>query len=271
MSPRGRLGRTVSRSSLLRAPFPECARKPPRSDKAGVILSLALLVCGCASQPPGVAWTGAFIPDQGPLKPIEATIRRGSGTEIVFLLRESGEVADAGTELRGRIFPFPPEFVREPQLRDASSTMVIRAANEGAPSQLPASFVAGLMRGWILAEATRADGPTGVLVLWPVGDSAAAIRDVAPLYSATTQSVPQARGDRPKVWHPGGTPSYSGVLGPITRDAYGPGIHADATGRPVVWRTDNGSLVRGNVVPNSYGFGVGADEFGRPVHVQPVR
>jgi hypothetical protein len=56
-------------------------------------------------------------------------------------------------------------------------------------------------------------------------------------------------------------------LRPYRNDAYGPGIHSDATGRPFRWQTEDGQLVPpGNRVrPDAYGLGVGMDEFGRPV------
>lgn len=62
----------------------------------------------------------------------------------------------------------------------------------------------------------------------------------------------------------------SGLLGPARSDAYGPGIHADATGRPFRWRTDDGSMAFGAVRPNVYGPGIGADATGRPVQAAPL-
>lgn len=64
----------------------------------------------------------------------------------------------------------------------------------------------------------------------------------------------------------------STYLGPIKQDAYGPGINADATGRPFQWQphgTDQTSpdpTLR--VTPNAYGLGVHTDPYGRIV--QPV-
>ncbi len=57
----------------------------------------------------------------------------------------------------------------------------------------------------------------------------------------------------------------AGLLGPGRPDVYGPGIHADATGRPFPWRTDDGQMAFGPVKANAYGLGVGMDQFGRPV------
>lgn len=62
----------------------------------------------------------------------------------------------------------------------------------------------------------------------------------------------------------------SGLLGPARPDAYGPGIHADSTGRPFRWRAEDGSTVLGDVRPNTYGPGIGSDATGRPVHAAPA-
>jgi hypothetical protein len=50
--------------------------------------------------------------------------------------------------------------------------------------------------------------------------------------------------------------------------AYGPGVDADATGRPIEWRTEQGELERGSVQPDAYGPGVGMDGYGRPVRAR---
>jgi hypothetical protein len=54
---------------------------------------------------------------------------------------------------------------------------------------------------------------------------------------------------------------------PYRPDAYGPGIHSDATGRPFRWQTEQGEYVQPGirVKPDGYGLGVGMDEYGRPV------
>ena len=53
---------------------------------------------------------------------------------------------------------------------------------------------------------------------------------------------------------------------PYKQDAYGPGVHSDATGKPFEWKTQNGETSRSNKVkPNGYGLGVGMDGYGRPV------
>jgi hypothetical protein len=61
-------------------------------------------------------------------------------------------------------------------------------------------------------------------------------------------------------------------LGPITPNAYGPGINADAAGTPFQWQQE-GSLQKGpdptlKVTPNAYGMVAHADQYGRIV--QPV-
>lgn len=62
-----------------------------------------------------------------------------------------------------------------------------------------------------------------------------------------------------------------GLIGPGRADAYGPGIHADATGRPFSWRTEDGNaVVFGRVKENAYGPGVGRDQFGRQVRAKPL-
>lgn len=61
-----------------------------------------------------------------------------------------------------------------------------------------------------------------------------------------------------------------GLLGPAVRDAYGPAVHRDATGRPFEWRTQDGETERGSVQPDAYGPGVGMDAYGRPVLAVPL-
>ncbi|HBP86129.1 MAG TPA: hypothetical protein DD706_00355 [Nitrospiraceae bacterium] len=64
-------------------------------------------------------------------------------------------------------------------------------------------------------------------------------------------------------------PGAQSFLGPITPNAYGPGINSDATGRPFTYQPDFGaSGFPGptlKVKPNAYGPGVGMDQYGRPV------
>ena len=65
-----------------------------------------------------------------------------------------------------------------------------------------------------------------------------------------------------------------GLLGPARQNAYGLGVHSDATGRPFRWvpqgasSSFNDPLLK--VKPNAYGFGVGADQYGRPVQAVPL-
>jgi hypothetical protein len=58
---------------------------------------------------------------------------------------------------------------------------------------------------------------------------------------------------------------------PYQEDAYGPGVHSDATGRPFQWETEDGQTVPpgSDVEPDTYGPGVGTDEYGRPVRPEP--
>lgn len=55
-------------------------------------------------------------------------------------------------------------------------------------------------------------------------------------------------------------------------NAYGSGVHSDATGRPFEYRTyDSQQTVPGNVPvrPDAYGLEVGMDAYGRPVRAYP--
>jgi hypothetical protein len=59
-------------------------------------------------------------------------------------------------------------------------------------------------------------------------------------------------------------------MGPVTPNAYGPGIHSDGTGRAFDYRTRQGQQVPGHldVKPNVFGPGTGMDAYGRPVKPQ---
>jgi len=60
-------------------------------------------------------------------------------------------------------------------------------------------------------------------------------------------------------------------LKPEKHDAYGPGIHSDATGRPFKYETQQGrKLTIEKVKPDAYGPGVGMDQHGRPVRRVPA-
>lgn len=61
------------------------------------------------------------------------------------------------------------------------------------------------------------------------------------------------------------------LLGPINTDAYGPGLHSDATGRSFTYRTRDGQQTNGPVQQDGYGLGVHMDQFGRPVYAVPQR
>lgn len=60
-----------------------------------------------------------------------------------------------------------------------------------------------------------------------------------------------------------------GYLDPGTLDAYGSGIHSDATGRPFILQPQFGGLGFPDPTlqfkPNAYGLGTGMDQYGRPV------
>lgn len=71
--------------------------------------------------------------------------------------------------------------------------------------------------------------------------------------------------------------SSDGLLPPARRDAYGPGIDADATGRPFHWKPEAPASepIPGHadptlrIRPDAYGAGVGSDQYGRPVRRIP--
>ncbi len=58
---------------------------------------------------------------------------------------------------------------------------------------------------------------------------------------------------------------------PDGQNAYGPGIHSDATGRPYTWQPTLGhtGAVLGPVKPDAYGPGIGMDATGKPVQAVP--
>ncbi len=61
----------------------------------------------------------------------------------------------------------------------------------------------------------------------------------------------------------------SRLFSPYSPDAYGPGVNADATGKPFIWQPDTaGPRVFDpflHVQPDMYGLGIGMDQYGRPV------
>jgi hypothetical protein len=67
--------------------------------------------------------------------------------------------------------------------------------------------------------------------------------------------------------------SSDGFLPPARHDAYGPGIDADASGRPFFWspKTEGSNApplspdATLRIRPDAYGPGLGADQYGRPV------
>jgi hypothetical protein len=62
------------------------------------------------------------------------------------------------------------------------------------------------------------------------------------------------------------------LLGPPKDNAYGPGLNADATGRPFRYETDTGRplTIEPAPKPNAYGLGVDMDQYGRPVRAKPA-
>lgn len=64
-------------------------------------------------------------------------------------------------------------------------------------------------------------------------------------------------------------PNGGALFGPITPNAYGPGLNMDATGRPFRWQPEGGGTGFPDptlqVNPNAYGPGIGMDQYGRPV------
>ena len=53
---------------------------------------------------------------------------------------------------------------------------------------------------------------------------------------------------------------------PYKKDAYGPDVHSDDTGKPFEWETQDGESSNSKKVKrDGYGLGVGMDEYGKPV------
>ena len=87
---------------------------------------------------------------------------------------------------------------------------------------------------------------------------------------ALLAAAPAARagdGDRYEVGV-----SSDGMLPPARRNAYGPGLDSDATGRPFFWAPKHSPAGAPSlpdptlrVKPDAYGPGVGSDQYGRPV------
>lgn len=70
--------------------------------------------------------------------------------------------------------------------------------------------------------------------------------------------------------------SNDGMLPPARKNAYGPGMDSDATGRPFYWvpkDQPSGAPSQPDptlrVKPNAYGPGTGSDQYGRPVERRP--
>ena len=74
------------------------------------------------------------------------------------------------------------------------------------------------------------------------------------------------------IRYSGGAVTSSIVREP-SKNAYGPGVHADQYGRPVKWQVQGNSQTDTtllDVKPNVYGPGIGSDQYGRPVKLKPA-
>lgn len=70
--------------------------------------------------------------------------------------------------------------------------------------------------------------------------------------------------------------SSDGMLPPARKNAYGPGMDSDATGRPFYWAPKDQPASAPSqpdptlhVKPDAYGPGTGMDQYGRPVERRP--
>jgi len=111
-------------------------------------------------------------------------------------------------------------------------------------------------------------------------DRLATESEIVDTFNSQAKSVPSAKARRQPAQ---GTSSPSsadntsssssflgrGFLGPYTPNAYGPGMNADATGRPFIWQPQGAGPQSFDpflkVKPNAYGPGIGMDQYGRPV------
>ena len=62
-----------------------------------------------------------------------------------------------------------------------------------------------------------------------------------------------------------------GLLPPYKKDAYGPGVWSDSTGRAFQWQTKYGKTVIGNVKPDVDKPWIGIDPCGQPVTAVPLK
>ncbi len=64
-------------------------------------------------------------------------------------------------------------------------------------------------------------------------------------------------------------PSDPPIFEPFQKDAYGPGVNSDATGRPFSWQPQGRDAAQPDptIAPrvNQYGLGQSADQYGRPI------
>lgn len=86
-------------------------------------------------------------------------------------------------------------------------------------------------------------------------------------FESSGEEKPSLNDSSINIYH--SAPDALPFLGPITPNAYGPGINSDATGRPFIYQPDFGGSGFPDptlkVQPNAYGPGVGMDQYGRPV------
>lgn len=117
--------------------------------------------------------------------------------------------------------------------------------------------------GWVVAAFT---GENGGAEMWKV---VMLVCGVCLLLLAGCAAAPHYQPYQPDE------PSLlgNGLLGPVTQDGYGLGVHHDATGRPFRWVPMNNPTGFNDpllkVTPNAYGPGIGMDQYGRPVQAVP--
>src|SRR3984885_8780760 len=114
----------------------------------------------------------------------------------------------------------------------------------------------------------RVPGALSLLTDWFNATMALSSRPQPPVASGRADPEPQGKSSQPAEQTGGEvagtlTPPY---LGPYRPNAYGQGINSDATGRPFVWRPDQGPTdPLAEVRPDVFGAGIGMDQYGRPV------
>ncbi|MFN8544624.1 MAG: hypothetical protein U0807_10545 [Candidatus Binatia bacterium] len=193
-------------------------------------------------------WVGAYeLPTEGQLGVLRMMFRRqAAGLTARVIFRNQTLGFDGSASLLGD---------------DRGGRLSLRGILESGGHTLGAVEIEGARQGDILEGTFRQESPEGTYL-----GRFAAVRPTkgwVPLVGlAPGASPPRARAIDLGA-------ATSGLLGPGRADAYGPGVNADATGRPFSWRTEQGEAIIGPVKPNAYGLGVGMDQFGRPVRATP--